>query len=90
MKTLGKEKMGRFKVDVELANYDDVVAAKLGQIDAAQVRRVTVQAVVDSGHSAGAASRHREPAWLDGHREGARSLCRWPLRQMRIVSRGCT
>ena len=49
MKTLGKEKMGRFKVDVELANYDDVVAAKLGQIDAAQVRRVTVQAVVDSG-----------------------------------------
>jgi len=49
MKTLEKEKMGRFKVEVELANNDDVVAVKLGQLDPTKVRRIMVQAVVDSG-----------------------------------------
>lgn len=41
--------MGRFSVKVELANYDDVVLAELGQIKPEKVRRVTVQGVVDTG-----------------------------------------
>ena len=49
MKILEKEKMGRFKVELELANNDEVAAAKLGQFDPAKIRRVTIQAVVDSG-----------------------------------------
>jgi predicted aspartyl protease len=44
-----KSAMGRFKVDVELANKDDVTAAKLGHLDPAKIRRATVQAVADSG-----------------------------------------
>ena len=41
--------MGRFSVQVELANNDDVVLAQLGQIKPAKVRRVTLQGVVDTG-----------------------------------------
>jgi predicted aspartyl protease len=44
-----EKSMGRFKVAVELANYDDVSAAKLGQLDPGKVRRVTIDAVVGSG-----------------------------------------
>ncbi len=49
MRVLGKEKMGRFKVEVELANNNDVALATLGHLDPAKIRRVTIQAVVDSG-----------------------------------------
>jgi predicted aspartyl protease len=41
--------MGRFSVDVELANYDDVVRAKQGAISADQVRRIKIRGIVDSG-----------------------------------------
>lgn len=41
--------MGRFKVELELANNDDVVAARLGVLTEDKVRRVKVLGVVDSG-----------------------------------------
>ena len=41
--------MGRFSVDVELANNDDVSQAKLGQIPADQIRRIRLPALVDTG-----------------------------------------
>lgn len=45
----GDNGMGRFKVDLELANNDDLVLAGAGHLDPSQVRRVTIQGVVDSG-----------------------------------------
>ncbi len=41
--------MGRFSVDVELANYTDVVMANKGLLDHAKIRRMTIRGVVDSG-----------------------------------------
>jgi predicted aspartyl protease len=41
--------MGRFSVEVELANDVDMVRAALGQIAPAEVRRVRIRGVVDSG-----------------------------------------
>lgn len=41
--------MGRFSVEVELANDEDLVRAKDGRIPAEQVRRMRVRGVVDSG-----------------------------------------
>ena len=41
--------MGRFSVDVDLANDEDLVRAKAGLISAEQVRRTRVRGVVDSG-----------------------------------------
>lgn len=41
--------MGRFSVDVDLANNDDLVRVKDGLIRPDQVRRVRVRGVVDSG-----------------------------------------
>jgi predicted aspartyl protease len=41
--------MGRFSVEVELANHEDQISAKLGMIPPEQVRRVRVRGVVDSG-----------------------------------------
>jgi len=49
MKRGGAKGMGRFSVEVELANNDDVVLAHLGQIKPAKVRRVTLQGVIDTG-----------------------------------------
>jgi predicted aspartyl protease len=49
-KSNAKEKdMGRFSIEIELANYKDVVLAQSGHLDAADVRRVRIQGVVDSG-----------------------------------------
>ncbi|TWT39983.1 hypothetical protein RAS1_43740 [Phycisphaerae bacterium RAS1] len=45
----GDPKMGRFYVDVDLANYDDVVRAMAGDIDDSVVRRATISALVDTG-----------------------------------------
>jgi predicted aspartyl protease len=45
----GVKSMGRFAVEVELANYQDVIQERLGQIPAAQVRRATIRGVVDPG-----------------------------------------
>ena len=41
--------MGRFSVDIELANYDDIARAKGGDTSAASVRRTKIRGVVDSG-----------------------------------------
>lgn len=49
IKTKGKQKMGRFFVDVELANNEDLVEARRGHLDQAKVRRITIRGVVDSG-----------------------------------------
>ena len=49
MKRCGVKRMGRFSVQVELANNDDVVLAQLGQIKPQDVRRVSLGAVIDTG-----------------------------------------
>jgi predicted aspartyl protease len=41
--------MGRFSVDLELANYGDIIKAAEGTLDPAKVRRKTIRGVVDSG-----------------------------------------
>lgn len=41
--------MGRFSVDVELANHVDVATAKGGYIPTAQIRKAIVRGVVDTG-----------------------------------------
>ena len=41
--------MGRFAVDVEITNYDDLVRVKDGSLKPGGVRRKTIQGVVDSG-----------------------------------------
>lgn len=42
-------KMGRFSVEIELANDEDVLRAQVGLIRPDQVRRVRIRGVVDSG-----------------------------------------
>jgi predicted aspartyl protease len=49
MTTTTESKMGRFSVDVELANDADLVRAGAALISADQVRRLTVRGVVNSG-----------------------------------------
>ena len=41
--------MGRFSVDLELANNDDLALVRRGMLPPDQVRRQTIQGVVDSG-----------------------------------------
>jgi len=41
--------MGRFSVEVELANFEDVARAAKGDIAASDVRRERIRGVVDSG-----------------------------------------
>lgn len=41
--------MGRFSVNVDLANNDDLARAKAGDIPPERVRRATVSGLVDSG-----------------------------------------
>ena len=41
--------MGRFSVEFEIANNEDLIAAKLGYLDPAKVRRKTISGVVDPG-----------------------------------------
>lgn len=41
--------MGRFSVEVELANNEDLIRAKDGTISPGQVRRTRIRGVVDSG-----------------------------------------
>ena len=47
----GKEAtaMGRFSIELNVANQDDVSAARLGLLDAEKVRRLKVRGMVDSG-----------------------------------------
>jgi predicted aspartyl protease len=44
-----EQAMGRFSVEVELANNDDLARANAGDIPQDQVRRVRIRGVVDSG-----------------------------------------
>lgn len=47
--TTEERHMGRFSVEVEVANNDDVVLARTGHLPEDQVRRMKLSAVVDSG-----------------------------------------
>ena len=49
MRTRGTISVGRFSVELEIANYDELAAARLGLLPAEQVRRETILGVVDSG-----------------------------------------
>jgi predicted aspartyl protease len=49
MVTTQEPVMGRFSVEVELANDEDLVNAKSGVIPPERVRRVRIRGVVDSG-----------------------------------------
>jgi predicted aspartyl protease len=46
-----KKKMGRFKVETELANFGDMDAVLRGDLTADKVRRVKIAGIVDSGAS---------------------------------------
>jgi len=47
--TDGEKYVGRFKVEVELANNDDVTDARRGLLEPDKVRRLKILGVVDSG-----------------------------------------
>jgi predicted aspartyl protease len=47
----GVKNVARFKVELDLANYDDVVDARHGHLAADKVRRVKILGVVDTGAS---------------------------------------
>lgn len=47
----GGKPVGRFKVEVELANNQDVVLSESGHLDPEKVRRVKILGLVDSGAS---------------------------------------
>jgi predicted aspartyl protease len=49
MRTRGANGVGRFSVELEIANNDELAAARLGLLPADQVRRETILGVVDSG-----------------------------------------
>jgi predicted aspartyl protease len=49
MRTKGEKDVGRFKVEVELANNDDVADARRGLLEPGKVRRLKILGVVDSG-----------------------------------------
>jgi len=49
MRTRGAIGVGRFSVELEIANYDELAAARLGLLPADQVRRETILGIVDSG-----------------------------------------
>jgi len=49
MDAIKEPRMGRFSVDVELANNEDLFRAKDGQIPPERVRRVRIRGIVDSG-----------------------------------------
>ena len=49
MQPKGANGVGRFSVEFEVANYGDLILADRGLLPADQVRRETIQGVVDSG-----------------------------------------
>ena len=49
MDAIREQGIGRFSVEVDLANDEDLIRAKDGLISPAQVRRAQVRGVVDSG-----------------------------------------
>ena len=49
MRARGDNDVGRFSVDIEVANYGDLEMARRGLLPPDQVRRETIPGVVDSG-----------------------------------------
>jgi predicted aspartyl protease len=49
MRATGGNALGRFSVDIEVANNDDLALMRRGLLPKDQVRRETIQGVVDSG-----------------------------------------
>lgn len=49
MRANGADNMGRISVEIEVANYGDIILAERGLLPADQVRRQTIRALVDSG-----------------------------------------
>jgi predicted aspartyl protease len=49
MRTEGANDVGRFSVDIEVANYGDLEMVRRGLLPAEQARRETIRGVVDSG-----------------------------------------
>lgn len=49
MRAKGANGVGRFSVDIEVANNDDLALVRRGLLQPKQVRRETIPAVVDSG-----------------------------------------
>src|SRR5713226_3958676 len=49
MRSQGANGVGRFSVDIEVANNDDLALVRRGLLQPDQVRRETIQGVVDSG-----------------------------------------
>ena len=49
MKPEGDHKMGRFSVDIEISNYDDLANVRSGHLASAKVRRKKISALVDCG-----------------------------------------
>lgn len=49
MKGNGTHEMGRFSVEITIANQEDLLRAKMGDISPEQVRQVTLPGVVDTG-----------------------------------------
>jgi predicted aspartyl protease len=49
MVTKEERKMGRFSVELELANHKDIILAEAGVMPQDQVRRAKIRGVVDSG-----------------------------------------
>jgi hypothetical protein len=45
----GDNGVGRFSIDLEVANNDDVAAVRRGDLQPDQVRRASIKGVVDSG-----------------------------------------
>jgi predicted aspartyl protease len=46
-----KKKMSRFSVSFEVANYDDMAAARRGDLELSKIRRLIIAGIVDSGAS---------------------------------------
>src|SRR5438309_11832805 len=49
MHVLGDQKVGRFAVEFDVANFADVANAREGKLEPDQVRRATISGVVDPG-----------------------------------------
>lgn len=49
MKNNGKQVVGRITIEVEIANNEDLVSARRGNLDPSKVRRMKIQGLVDSG-----------------------------------------
>ncbi len=49
MRSKGTNNMGRFSIEFEVANYDDIALARRGLLKRNQVRRQRIQGLVDCG-----------------------------------------